>query len=318
MVNKRIRDDFTGPARNLAPRGWLAMALAFAMIATDVNAAKEDELIEIEEEDISTAEEADEVAKALTNPNATLGFLTFSLDRIAYGGSLPGAEAQDAWKLNFQPSLPYSLSEDMNLFVRPLIPVVLDQPVPVVADQAVLRDAGIQDFTSRGVELGDIGMDVAVGKTLPGGTVLFGGVVATFPTATDDSLGLDQYLMGPEFYIGKVWDWGAVGVLLTHQWDIAGEDSFDTSITGGQYFFTYNLKNAWQIQMTPTFSYNHEARSGDELTFPVGVGVSKTVVWGKTPVKFNVQYWHYVESPDAFGADWQVRFNISPVVPLPW
>ena len=109
-----------------------------------------------------------------------------------------------------------------------------------------------------------------------------------------------------------------MGVLLTHQWDIAGEDSFNTSITGGQYFFTYNLKNAWQVQMMPTFSYNHEAASGDELTFPLGVGFAKTVVFGKTPVKFNLQYWHYVEAPDAFGPDWQVRFNITPVVPLPW
>ena len=30
-------------------------------------------------------------------------------------------------------------------------------------------------------------------------------------------------------------------------WDIAGDDDFDTSITGGQYSYAFNLKNGWQI-----------------------------------------------------------------------
>lgn len=35
--------------------------------------------------------------------------------------------------------------------------------------------------------------------------------------------------------MAKVGARGAVGLLVTHQWGVAGEDSFDTSITGGQY-----------------------------------------------------------------------------------
>ena len=51
-----------------------------------------------------------------------------------------------------------------------------------------------------------------------------------------------------------------MGILLTHQWDVAGEDDFDTSITGGQYFYNFNLGKGRQIAAGPTFSYNHEAR----------------------------------------------------------
>ena len=204
----------------------------------------------------------------------------------------------------------------MNLFVRPLIPIILDQPVPVVGDQVITTAAS--NFDDVGVELGDIGFDVGLGKSFTNGMVLVGGVVGTLPTATDDAVGLDQYLLGPEFLMAKVGSWGAAGLLVTHQWDVAGEDSFDTSITGGQYFFTYNLGNAWQISMSPTFSYNHEAESGNRLAFPVGFGVSKTKIFGSTPWKFNLQYWHYVESPDAFGPDFQIRFTATPVVPLPW
>ena len=259
---------------------------------------------------------AEAIAEKLANPNASVGQMSFPLDYIAYDGDVPGAGSQSSWRLSFQPSLPYSLGEGVNLFVRPLIPIILDQPVPVVGDQVITTAAS--NFDDVGVELGDIGFDVGVGKSFTNGMVLVGGVVGTLPTATDDAVGLDQYLLGPEFLMAKVGSWGAAGLLVTHQWDVAGEDSFDTSITGGQYFFTYNLGNAWQISMSPTFSYNHEAESGNRLALPVGVGVAKTMIFGGTPWKFSLQYWHYVESPDAFGPDFQIRFTATPVVPLPW
>jgi hypothetical protein len=145
-----------------------------------------------------------------------------------------------------------------------------------------------------------------------------GGVVGTLPTATDDALGLDQWLLGPEVALAKVFKWGVLGMLISHQWDVAGEDSFSTSITGGQYFYTYNLSDGWQISSSPTFSYNHEAVSGQRWTVPVGFGVSKTAILGGRPWKFGLQYWQYVEQADAIGPDWAVRFTVTPVVSLPW
>ena len=180
---------------------------------------------------------AADIANELANPNTALGFLAFQLDHIKYDGELPGADQQDAWKLNFQPNIPYPLGEGKNFFLRPLIPIVLDQPVFVGGS-----------FEDRGVELGDIVIDAAVGKSFPSGLQLVGGIVATLPTATDDDLGLDQYLLGPEFFVGKTFDGGFIGALVSHQWDIAGEDDYRTSVTGGQYFYTINLENAWQIQ----------------------------------------------------------------------
>jgi len=260
------------------------------------------------QESEDAASSADDIARELADPNSTLGSLSFNLDTISYSGDLPDANDQTALKLSFQPALPYSLGNGMNLFVRPQIPVIFDQPVLV----------GGQNFDSKGTELGDISFDAAIGKSMANGVVLIGGVVGTLPTATDDALGLDQYLLGPEIAISRVFDWGVAGILVTHQWDVAGEDSFDTSITGGQYFFTYNLKDGWQISMSPTYSYNHNAASGDKLTLPVGIGLSRTMVLGGKPWKFAAQYWKYVETPDSFGPDWQIRFTVTPVVPLPW
>jgi hypothetical protein len=210
--------------------------------------------------------------------------------------------------VTFQPVFPYPISMGTNFYLRPSVPVVIAQDVPALGG-----------FENKGVELGDISFDAALGKSLPGGYVVVGGVVGTLPTATDDALGLDQWLLGPEVAFAKVSNWGVLGLLVSHQWDVAGEDSFSTSITGGQYFYTYNLSNGWQISSSPTFSYNHKAASGQEAwTVPVGFGVSKTTILGGRPWKFGLQYWQYVEQADAFGQDWQVRFTVTPVVSLPW
>jgi len=250
---------------------------------------------------------ADEVARNLANPNTSLGFLAFQFDYINFDGDLHGANNQEAWKINFQPSIPYPIAEGTNFFLRPLIPIILDQPVP--------QGNG---FDSKGIELGDIGYDAAIGKNFSSGLVLIGGVAGLLPTATHDALGLDQYLLGPELFVGGKFDWGIIGALTSHQWDIAGENDYKTSITAGQYFYTFNLKNAWQIQATPTWSYNHKAASDNKLTFPLGIGISKTAIVGKTPWKFSLQYWNYIESPETFGPEHQIRLQIAPVVPLPW
>jgi hypothetical protein len=252
---------------------------------------------------------AAEIAAQLSDPNTNLGTLNTQIDFIAFDGDLPEAGSQNATRITFQPSLPYKLNESTNLFIRPAIPLIVKQDIPT----------GIGSYESKEFELGDISFDASMGKTLSGGLVLIGGIAGTIPTATDDDLGLDQWLLGPEFAVAWTRSWGVVGALVSHQWDIAGEDDFDTSITAGQYFYSVNLGGGWQFFGAPTFSYNHNARNSDnKLTLPIAAGLSRTVFLGGRPWKFAAQYWHYIESPDDFGPDFQLRFSISPVVALPW
>jgi hypothetical protein len=267
----------------------------------------------------------DEIAKELANPNTTLGTLNVPIDYVSYKGDLPGASSQESWRVSFQPVLPYALNETTNLYVRPNIPVLIDQPVPVVFGADVSPSADGQfttqdrNFGNSGTDLGDITFDIAIGKAFPSKTILAGGIAGTLDTATNDDVGLGQTLLGPEIALAQIFDWGVLGVLVTHQWDVAGDDDFDTSITAGQYFYTINLTNGWQIQGQPTWSYNHEAASGEEKwTLPVGTGVAKTMRIGKTPWKFSLQYWHFVKQADSIGPDFQIRFQLGPVVPLPW
>ena len=254
---------------------------------------------------------AEEIAAELANPNTPMGTLSTNFDYIVFDRDLPEAGDQSAVKMVFQPSLPYPLGGGTNFFVRPAIPVIFDQSVPSPSG----------GFDSTGVNLGDIAFDAAFGfsfKKKAGANVLIAGLTGTIPTATDEALGLDQWLLGPELAVAVVRKWGAIGVLVTHQWDVAGESGFSTSLTGGQYFYTFNLKGGWQISAGPNWSYNHRAESGDAWTLPLGVGLAKTSVLGGRPWKMSLQYWNFIKSPEAFGPEHQIRFVVGPVVKLPW
>ena len=250
---------------------------------------------------------AADIAAELADPNTSLGTLNFNFDYTTYEGDLPNAGDQSAVRMSFQPVLPYPVGEGVNFFLRPNIPVIFKQDVPVAGG-----------FDNPGFNLGDTGFDAALGKSFSSGLVLVGGVAGTLPTATDDELGNGQWALGPEIAGAVVKKWGVLGLLVSHQWDVAGSDNAETNVTGGQYFYVFNLKDGWQISSSPTFSYNHEASSGQRWTVPVGIGVNKTSIISGRPWKFALQFWSYVEAPDAFGPDWQIRFTVTPVVPLPW
>jgi hypothetical protein len=252
---------------------------------------------------------AQDIAAELADPNSAMGRLTFIFDYTTFGGDLRNAHNQEALRLSFQPGIPYPLSDTVNFFLRPLIPLILHQDVPN-------REGG---FDSKEFELGDISFDAAVGKSFENGMVLMGGLVGTLPTATDDELGLEQWLLGPELIVATVGKWGVTGLIASHQWDVAGDDDRrSTSVSGGQYFITINLGDAWQFTSSPTWSYDHNADSDDALTLPVAAGFTKTVKIDGRAWKFGLQYWHYLQSPDTFGPDYQIRFSVTPVVALPW
>lgn len=260
-----------------------------------------------QEQEEKLQQSADEVARELANPNATRGSMNFNYDHIWYDGDLPDASKQSADKLVFQPSLPYPIEKGVNFFLRPLIPIYFKQPVN-----------GPNGFENIGFNLGDISADAAVGKSWQSGLIGIVGVFSSFPTATDDRLSANQTIIGPEGLIGYVGNFGFVGLLLNQGWGLAGEGKQSVSSLGGQYFITINLGDAWQFSAQPVWSYNWKAPEGSKLTLPIPVGINKTIVFGKMPIKFGLQYWYYIASPENFGPKNQIRFSVSPVIPLPW
>lgn len=250
---------------------------------------------------------ADDIARELANPNATLGGLIFNFDQTWYDGELPDARDQRGTKLAFQPSLPYSVAEGVNVFLRPLVPVYFSQPV-----------YGETGFEQKGFNLGDISTDAVLGKTWQSGLVTMVGVFASFPTATDDALSANQTILGPEAVVGYGGHWGFVGVLISQGWGLASDATQRASSMGGQYFLVLNLGKGWQFNSQPLFSYNWKASEGNRLTLPIPLGVKKTLTVGSTYVNLTLQYFYYAVAPDNFGPKHQIRFVVTPIVKLPW
>lgn len=255
---------------------------------------------------------ADEIAKELANPNSSLASLTFKNQYRWYKGDLPRADDQGNYTLLFQPVFPFPLENTAsggkaNLFIRPAIPLVVDQPTP--------NASGATFDWDKTTALGDIGFDIAYGVSEKNGFIWAVGAVGTLPTATDSKVAGKQWRLGPEFFIGKATEKGLFGIFPNHQWNITGwgeGEKYQYSTTQIQPFLKYLPGGGWAVGSLPIMTYDWE---GEEWTIPLNLTVSKTLKWGNTPLKLELDVNYYVEQPDAFGPEWMIGLNITPVVP---
>jgi len=251
---------------------------------------------------------ADEIAKELANPNNSLASLTFKNQFRWYTGDLPGADNQDNYTLLFQPVFPFPLDPTAgggkaNLFVRPAFPLLFEQPVPGFEN-------GRLDYDSI-TALGDIGFDIGYGVTEKSGLLWALGMVGTLPTATDSSVTGKQIRLGPETLIAKFYKWGLWGLFPSHQWDVSGWDDTKYSTSQLQLFLKFLPGGGWSVGTAPIMNYDWES---EEWTIPLNLVTSKTVMFGSMPVKLELEVNYYVEQPDAFGPEWMIGFNVTPVV----
>ena len=245
------------------------------------------------------AKSAEEIAKELANPNTPLATLNFKLQFRGFEGSLPGANSQSGTTILFQPSLPFPLDNGDLLLWRPAIPLIVDQPV----------------FNGTGFDgesgIGDIVFDLAYAPKNESGLLIAYGLIASLPTATDDKLGTDRFTLGPEYLIGKLTPAYVIGAFPNHQWDIGGSGNKSINLTSVQLFGTILPGGGWNYGTSPIITYDWET---DQATIPINFNFGKTIIRGSTPWKLSMEINYYIEQADAFGPEWMIGFNISPVV----
>ena len=244
---------------------------------------------------------AEEIAKSLANPNTPLASQTFKFQYRLFEGELPDADDQSGTTVLYQPSFPFKLDNGATLFFRPAFPIVLDQPV---------YDGTDNDFGSVS-GMGDIGFDLAYGRTTSTGLLWAVGVISTLPTATKDELGPDRWNLGPEFLIGKISKKYVLGALTTYQTDIGGSGEADISLTTVNAFATFLPGGGWNVGSAPIMSYDHES---SQWTLPLNLSFGKTVIWKGRPWKLGAEINYFIDQPDAFGPRWMFGINIAPVV----
>ena len=64
---------------------------------------------------------------------------------------------------------------------------------------------------------------------------------------------------------------------------------------------------------------NWKADDDNKLTFPVGIGFSKTtLLFGKLPIRMGMEVHYAAVHADDFGTRWNFRLYVVPVVPSPF
>ena len=283
--------------------GWpLGLAAALTLITTGHLTAAEDE-------SLATADLA-EIDRKLNNPLTSIWSLTFQNNAGANTGDLVD-HTEYSNTLFFQPFLPFEVGEEKQtmLTLRPVFPIVTQPEI----------DIGAGESTSHTTGYGDTQLLLLAGPNTGDGFVWGAGATFVFPTASDDLLGNEKYQAGPAlmaFNIGKPWVYG----LLAQHWEsYAGDDMReDISRTDIQYTIRYALPNAMSIGMGPTITYDWEADSDNALTFPIGLGLTKTTRWNGTPIKLRAELHYSLIKPDDFGTEWNFRIQVTPVINNPF
>lgn len=174
------------------------------------------------------------------------------------------------------------------------------------------RTTGLGDSYYVGLFSPSTGADFLNGKFVWGA-----GFDALFPTATDDVLGVGKWAVGPSalgVYMGPKWK---LGGLWQQYVSVGGSDNRDdVNLTNLQYFYMYSLNETTSIGAAPNIIVNWEADGTDRFTIPVGLGINKTVNFGKIPVRLGAELYYSVWKPNNIPAvEWNLRFYAIPAAP---
>ncbi len=242
-----------------------------------------------------TQDQEAELAKKLQNPVASL--ISVPIQNNWDFGIGPAHAMK--YTANIQPVVPVSISEDWNLIVRTILPVIYaESPIKGGQSHSGLGDTTQSFFFSP--------------KEPVGGWILGVGPVGYYPTATDEFLGGGKWGAGPTIVALQQKNGFTYGVLANHIWSFAGqEDRTEINSTFLQPFVSFTTKTYTTFAVNTESTYNWQAH---ESTVPLNFMVQQLVKIGKQPIAFQFGYRYYVEKPSG-GPDWGLRFAVTFLFP---
>jgi hypothetical protein len=236
------------------------------------------------------ADDSAELAKKLSNPVASLISVPFQANMDFSEGL---TDSGNKMTLNIQPVVPIGITENFNLIVRTIVPVIW---------QTDLLGNNTSQFG-----LGDTTQSFFFSPKKPtaGGIIWGAGPVFLYRTGTNEFTTGKKWGVGPTIVVLKQFGPTTVGFLGNHIWSVAGSNERpDISSSFLQPFVSYTTKRATTFTLNTESTYNWKTK---EWKVPINLLVSQLVRIKKQPVSFGIGGRYYVTRPE-FGPDWGVRF----------
>ena len=247
--------------------------------------------------DASASAQAAALAKQLSNPVASLVSVPFQMN---WDGGI-GPDEDTRFIMNFQPVMPFRMSEKLNLIARVIVPYV---------GQAASGPGGA---APSGIS--DILFSAFFSPAQPRGAIWGVGPVFQLPTTSDPALGTEKWGFGPTFLILKQSGPWTYGMLANQVWSFAGdEDRTDVNQTYLQPFLSYGTKSAVTFGVNSESAANWEASDGEEWTVPINFTISKVAKIGKKPISLGTGVGVYADQPTG-GPEWKFRTVVTLLFP---
>jgi hypothetical protein len=257
--------------------------------------------------------------KATQNPVASM--ISVPIQNNSNFGIGPYDRIQNV--LNIQPVIPIGISENWNLIIRWIAPIIW-QPAPGTANlevfgiventpaylaaQDVQKRAGVFGF-------GDMTPTFFFSPAKPHKVIWGVGPVFVLPTANSKVLGQGKLSIGPSMVVLVQPGHWTFGGLVNNVWSVAGSGGrAAVNQMTFQYFLNYNLKKGWYVSLSPVITANWKASSSNVWTVPVGGGVGRVLRLGMQPVNASVAFFGNAVRPSG-GSTWGMRLQIAFLFP---
>ncbi|MBB3392655.1 hypothetical protein FHT82_005442 [Rhizobium sp. BK275] len=269
---------------------------------------------------VSTACAQEDLREAAQNPIANMISLPFQNETNFGLGNTDNTQNV----LNIQPVFPVRLNDDWNLIIRPILPVIYQEPFLAGEELQEAERVFGDDIGNSHFGLGDLTPEFFFSPSkpvelAPDVSLVWGaGPVFQIPTATNNLLGTGKWSAGPGFVTFlsvkplKI----TTGFLAINLWSFAGDDDrSDVNALTFQPFLNYNLANGWYLTTSPVITANWEAAGDNRWTVPAGGGIGRIFEIGHQPVNAQVSAYYNIVKPDDTGPDWQLRAQLTFLFP---